>query len=137
ASGSMIKAAVIDNYEKDIIIASENYYFSTDILNEAYYLSSVLNSPILTKNIKLIKSSRHIHKRPFSFPIPIYDNEDLLHRKIANKGKKSETLVQDLFYNNPKISPSKVRIFIKKKLEKLDLLTKEIVFGLEIKKGKK
>ncbi|MFX1584860.1 MAG: N-6 DNA methylase [Promethearchaeota archaeon] len=133
ASGSMIKAAVIDNYEKDIIIASENYYFSTDILNEAYYLSSVLNSPILTKNIKLIKSSRHIHKRPFSFPIPLYDNEDPLHRKLANKGKKNETLVQDLFFNNPKISPAKVRIFIKKKLEKLELLTKKVVFGLEIK----
>ncbi len=133
ASGSTIKAAVIDNYEKDIIIASENYYFSTNILNEAYYLSSVLNSPILTKNIKLIKSSRHIHKRPFSFPIPLYDDENPLHRKLANKGKKNETLVQDLFFNNPKISPSKVRIFIKKKLEKLDLLTKKVVFGLEIK----
>ncbi|MFX0146721.1 MAG: class I SAM-dependent DNA methyltransferase [Candidatus Hodarchaeota archaeon] len=131
ASGSMIKAAVIDNQEKNVIISSENYYYSTDLLNEAYYLSSILNSKILTYNIKLIKSSRHIHKRPFSFPIPIYENQNSLHRSLAIKGKKYESIVQDLFSNNPKINPSKVRIFLNKKLQKLDSLTKQVVFKLE------
>jgi len=131
ASGSMIKAAVIDNQEKNVIISSENYYYSTDLLNEAYYLSSVLNSTVLTYNIKLIKSSRHIHKRPFSFPIPLYNNQNSLHRNLATKGKKYESIVQDLFSNNPNINPSKVRIFLNKKLQKLDRFTKQVVFGLE------
>ncbi|MFX1412423.1 MAG: N-6 DNA methylase [Promethearchaeota archaeon] len=130
ASGSMIKAAVLDNQEKDVIIGSENYYLSTDLANEAYFLSSILNSNILSKNIRLIKSSRHIHKRPFSFPIPIYNNENPVHRKLANKGKKYETVVQDLFFNNPKISSSKVRIFMNKKLQKLDILTKQVIFEI-------
>ncbi|MFX1497374.1 MAG: class I SAM-dependent DNA methyltransferase [Promethearchaeota archaeon] len=130
ASGSMIKSAVLDNQEKNAFIGSENYYFSTDLSNEAYFLSSILNSNILSKNIKIIKSSRHIHKRPFSFPIPIYNNDNLLHRNLANKGKKYESVVQDLFFNNPKINASKVRIFINRKLQKLDTLTKQVVFGL-------
>jgi hypothetical protein len=130
ASGSRLKSAVIDNEEKVIIICSENYYYSTDSLNEAFYLAAILNSPILSKNIKLIKSSRHIHKRPFSFPIPIYDNENELHRKLAKKSQKYHSVVQDLVYNNPKITSEKVRTFIRQKLNKLDILTKEVVFKI-------
>ena len=53
-----------------------------------------MNSPILSKNIKLIKSSRHIHKRPFSFPIPLYDNDNELHRKLAKKSQKYHSVVK-------------------------------------------
>lgn len=130
ASGSRLKSAVIDNEEKTIIICSENYYYSTDSQNEAYYLSAIFNSPILSKNIKLIKSSRHIHKRPFSFPIPMYDHENELHRKMAKKSQKYHSVVQDLVHNNPKITSEKVRTFITQKLIKLDNLTKEVVFKI-------
>ncbi len=130
ASGSRLKSAVIDNEEKTIIICSEDYYYSTDSQNEAYYLSGILNSPILSKNIKLIKSSRHIHKRPFSFPIPMYDHENELHRKMAKKSQKYHSVVQDLVHNNPKITSEKVRTFITQKLIKLDNLTKEVVFKI-------
>jgi hypothetical protein len=128
ASGSRLKSAVIDNEEKTKIICSENYYYSTNSLNEAYYLSAILNSPILSQNIKLIKSSRHIHKRPFSFPIPIYEAENETHRRLAKKARKYHTIVQDLASNNPKISPEKVRVFLHKKLLKIDDITKSIVF---------
>jgi len=130
ASNSWLKSAVIDNEEKTIIICSENYYYSTDSQNEAYYLSAIFNSPIFSKNIKLIKSSRHIHKRPFSFPIPIYDQENELHRKLAKKSQKYHSVVQDLVSNNPKITSEKVRMFINQKLIKLDNLTKEVVFKI-------
>jgi len=128
ASGSQLKSAVIDNEEKEIIICSENYYYSTDSQNEAYYLSTIFNSPILSKNIKLIKSSRHIHKRPFLFAIPEYDHDNEIHRKLAKKGQKYQSIVQDLVYNNPKITSEKVRTFINPKLSKLDNMTKEVVF---------
>jgi len=128
ASGSQLKSAVIDNEEKEIIICSENYYYSTDSQNEAYYLSAIFNSPIVSKNIKLIKSSRHIHKRPFLFPIPEYDNDNEIHRRLAKKSQKYQSIVQDLVYNNPKITPEKVRAFINRKLSKLDNMTKEVVF---------
>ncbi|MFX0022765.1 MAG: Eco57I restriction-modification methylase domain-containing protein [Candidatus Hermodarchaeota archaeon] len=128
ASGSSLKSAVIDNQKQNLIIGSENYYYSTDSENEAYYLSAILNAPILSKYIKLVKSSRHIHKRPFMFNIPLYNNDNLIHQKLAKKGKKYHTIVQDLFMNNPKIGSNKVRLIINYKLLKLDELTKKIVF---------
>ncbi|KKN30779.1 hypothetical protein LCGC14_0830640 [marine sediment metagenome] len=128
ASGSNLKAAVINNQIQKIIIGSENYYYSTNSENEAYYLSAILNSPSLSRNIKLIKSSRHIHKRPFMFPIPIYNKSNITHKKLAKKGKKYQTITQDLFLNNPKITSEKVRIIIHYKLLKIQKLIEEIIF---------
>ncbi len=128
ASGSNLKAVVINNEAQKVIMGSENYYFTTDLEEEAYYLSAVLNSPNLSKNIKLIKSSRHIHKRPFDFPIPIYDEKNSIHKKLAKKAKTCHGLAQELFINNPKITAEKVRIFINRKLMKIQDLTEEIVF---------
>ncbi len=130
ASGSRLKSAVIDNEEKAIVICSENYYYSTASQNEAHYLSAIFNSPIFSKNIKIIKSSRHIHKRPFSFPIPLYDPANELHRILAKKSQKYHSVVQDLVHNNPKITSEKVKMFITQKLIKLDNLTKEVVFKI-------
>ncbi|NHJ21512.1 MAG: hypothetical protein EAX91_11255 [Candidatus Lokiarchaeota archaeon] len=130
ASGSNLKSAVIDNEEKITVICSENYYYSTDSQNEAHYLAAIFNAPIFSKKIKLIKSSRHIHKRPFSFPIPLYNHENETHRKLAKKGQKYQSVVQDLASNNPKITPDKVRTFIAQKLSKLDTLAKEVVFKI-------
>ncbi|MFX1309897.1 MAG: Eco57I restriction-modification methylase domain-containing protein, partial [Promethearchaeota archaeon] len=128
ASGSNLKSAVINNDKQKLIIGSENYYYSTNSENEAYYLSAILNAPILSKYIKLVKSSRHIHKRPFMFPIPLFDENNIIHRKLAKKGMKYHTIVQDLFLNNPKIQSSKVRLIINRKLMKLDKLTKQLIF---------
>ena len=129
ASGSRLKSAVVDSEELGIVICSENYYFSTNSLNEAHYLCAIFNSPVLSKNIKLIKSSRHIHKRPFSFPIPLYDNDNDIHRKLAKKSRKYHSIVQDLVFNNKNITAEKVRIFLNPKLIKLDILTKKAVFS--------
>ena len=128
ASGSHLKAAVIDNEEQKVIIGSENYYYSTDLEEEAYYLSAILNAPNLSKNIILIKSSRHIHKRPFMFPIPTYDENNPDHRKLAKKGKTCHVMVQELFINNPKITSKKVRILINRKLIKIRDLVEQVVF---------
>ncbi len=128
ASGSHLKAAVIDNEVQKVIVGSENYYYSTDLEEEAYYLSAILNAPNLSKNIRLIKSSRHIHKRPFMFPIPTYDQNNPIHRKLAKKGKTCHVMVQELFVNNPKITSKKVRILINRKLMKIKDLVKQVVF---------
>ena len=129
ASGSNLKAAVIDNDTQKTIIGSENYYYSTDNEDEAYYLAAILNSPILSKNIKLIKSSRHIHKRPFLFPIPIYDESNLNHKRLSKKGRSNSVVVREIFVNNPKITSAKVRIIINRKLIKIQELTNQIVFS--------
>ncbi|MFW9898943.1 MAG: Eco57I restriction-modification methylase domain-containing protein [Candidatus Thorarchaeota archaeon] len=129
ASGSNLKAAVINNLKNKIVVGSENYYFSTDSKEEAYYLCAILNTPILSKNIKLIKSSRHIHKRPFSFPIPLYDETNDSHKILARKAIKCESIVKDLFMKNPDINTEKVKIFITQKLNVLNDIVDQIVFN--------
>ncbi len=132
ASGSNLKAAVIENLKKNLIVGSENYYYSTDSKEEAYYLSGIINSPIFTKNIKMIMSSRHIHKRPFSFPIPLYDENNELHYTLAKIALKCESIVHDLFIKNPKINSEKIKIIVNQKLQILNDITKKIVFNLKI-----
>ncbi|MFX1363666.1 MAG: N-6 DNA methylase [Promethearchaeota archaeon] len=128
ASGSTLKAAVIDNDNQKMIIGSENYYYSTDSKNEAYYLSALLNDPNLSKKIRLIKSSRHIHKRPFLFPIPLYDKSNPLHKQLAKISKKCELLVYDLYMNNPNINSEKVKTFLHQKLKKIQNLSEKVLF---------
>ncbi|TXT60619.1 MAG: SAM-dependent methyltransferase [Promethearchaeota archaeon] len=128
SSGSTIKSSVIDTTKERIVIGSQNYYYSTDSINEAYYLCAILNAPILSKYIRVIKSSRHIHKRPFSFPIPIYDEKNEAHKKLALTGKKSHSLVHDIVYNNKRIKSKKVRTLVFHKLKKIDVLTKKSLF---------
>lgn len=128
ASGSKLKAAVIENIENKTIIGSENYYFSTDSKAEAYYLSAILNSPSLSNNIKLIKSSRHIHKRPFSFPIPIYDENNELHNRLAKIAMECEAIVHDLLLKDPNINAEKVKTKIHQKLQILDDVVESIIF---------
>ncbi|MFX1278801.1 MAG: Eco57I restriction-modification methylase domain-containing protein [Promethearchaeota archaeon] len=129
ASGSNLKAAVINNEDQKVVVGSENYYYSSDSEEEVYYLSAILNAPGLSKRIKQIKSSRHIHKRPFMFPIPIYDENNPSHGKLAKTGKKCHIIVQELFMNNPKITADKVRIFINRKLAKINDLTEQILYS--------
>ena len=131
ASGSKIKAAVITNWKKRIVIGSENYYYSTDSKDEVHYLASILNSPILSKNIALIKSSRHIHKRPFSFPIPLFDDKNEEHMELARIGKKNQAVVQDFFNLNPQINADKIRILMNQYLIKLNLLVESVIFKNE------
>lgn len=127
ASGSNLKAAVINNEHQKVVVGSENYYYSSDSEEEVYYLSAILNAPGLSKRIKQIKSSRHIHKRPFLFPIPLYNENNPIHEKLAKTGKKCHIIVQELFMNNPKITADKVRIFINRKLTKINDLTEQIL----------
>jgi len=97
ASGSLLKAAIVKN---KIIVDTTLFYIGLDNTNEAYYLCAILNSLILSKNIKIIKSSRHIHKRPLTFPIPFYNENNKLHSEIVSLGKlleeKIEIIINDL-----------------------------------------
>jgi len=127
ASGSNIKSAVINNEIEKIIICSENYYFSTNYKEEAYYLTSILNAPILSENIKIVKSSRHIHKRPFDFSIPEFDPNNSNHQKLSKIGMKSEEKVNDIIQKDEKISVIKVKEKIRNILDEINKIVQEII----------
>jgi len=63
------------------------------------------------------------------YPIPIYDKNNPIHRKLAKKGKTCHGLVYELALKNPKITSEKVRTLINRKLMKIKHLVAEIVFN--------
>jgi hypothetical protein len=70
------------------------FYYSTNDLMEAHYLTAVLNSTILDEMIKPHQTKgkfgpRHIHRRPFEFYIPEFNDGKKLHRLISFRGIKA------------------------------------------------
>ncbi|MHA1239530.1 MAG: N-6 DNA methylase [Promethearchaeota archaeon] len=117
-SGSVVNSAVVQG---DFLITGDLSFYSTSNLNEAYYLSAILNSPLMTKQVQIKKSSRHIFKIPFEIPIKIYDENNENHRKLAELAKKahkiSETSTLELKrINNRTISKNKIQSILSKDL---------------------
>ena len=103
-SATYLAACVVNNAPLDvstqsgpvkingIIIDATLYRYDTDNEDEAYYLASVFNSSVLDELIKLVQAKgqfghRHIHKKPLEFPIPRYDPNNSIHRRLCELGK--------------------------------------------------
>jgi len=117
-SGSVVNSAVVQG---DFLITGDLSFYSTNNMNEAYYLSAILNSPLMTKQVQIKKSSRHIFKIPFEIPIKIYDENNENHRKLAGLAKKaheiSKTSTLELIRkNNRPISKIKIQSILSKDL---------------------
>ena len=56
-SGSVINSAVVQG---DFLITGDLSFYSTNDINEAYYLSAILNSPLMTKQVQ-IKTVSYTH----------------------------------------------------------------------------
>jgi len=117
-SGSVVNSAVVQG---DFLITGDLSFYSTNNMNEAYYLSAILNSPLMTRQVQIKKSSRHIFKIPFEIPIKIYDRNNENHRKLAELAKKahkiSETTTLELKRkHNHTISKNKIQSILSKDL---------------------
>jgi hypothetical protein len=124
-SGSVVNAAVVQG---DFIVTGDLSFFSTDDLNEAYYLSAVLNSPLMTDQVKIKKSSRHIFKIPFEVPIKRFNNKDKDHLELAELAKKAQKISKSvtigiLEKNNNNVSKIKIQ---KSLSTNLSLILKQI-----------
>ncbi len=95
-SGSVLKSAVIQG---DYIVAGDLSFYTTNNLDEAYYLSAILNSPLINEQIRIIKSSRHIFKKPFNFPIRKFNPQIKNHQKLASLAKEGELIAIDINKN--------------------------------------
>ena len=132
-SGSMLNSAVIQG---DFLITGDLSFYDTDTLNEAYYLSAILNSNMLTEQIKIMKSSRHIFKLPLDLPIQRYDSRNINHQRLSELGIRGQeisrkTINTSLDTNNGIISKIKIQMVLRKKLKSIltqidDLLIKEL-----------
>jgi len=118
-SGSIINSAVIQG---DFLITGDLSFYNTTDLNEAYCLSAILNSNILTEQIKIMKSSRHIFKLPFNVGIKKYDSKNLTHQQLANLGRTGQeiaisTIKNALIENKDKFSKYKIQNILNKEIE--------------------
>jgi len=121
-SGSVLNSAVIQG---DYLVTGDLSFFHTSNLNEAYYLSAVLNSNLLTEQIKIMKSSRHIFKLPFNISIKKYDAGNQNHQKLAKLGKEGQDIATSLVKKTLKMNENN---YSKYKIQKI--LSQELKFIL-------
>lgn len=129
-SGSTVNSAVIQG---DFLITGDLSFYSTDNINEAYYLSAILNSPLMTAQVQIKKSSRHIFKIPFEIPIKIFNEANNNHLELANLAKRAHILSKSLTLekikrNNENISKNKIQTLLNKKLTSILEQIDEILF---------
>ena len=132
-SGSILNSAVIQG---DFLITGDLSFYSTTNLDEAYYLTTILNSNILTEQIKIMKSSRHIFKLPFNIPIKKYDLKNPTHQQLVKLGQQGQeiaisTIEKAFKENNDKLSKYKIQNILNKELKPIlnqidELLIKEL-----------
>jgi hypothetical protein len=81
-----------------IIIHTTLYLYQTNNEDEAHYLTAVLNSSILNELVKPMQTKgaygpRDFHKKPLEFPIPRYDFNNPVHRRLSELGKEAREAV--------------------------------------------
>jgi predicted component of type VI protein secretion system len=67
-------------------------FYETNNELEAHYLCAILNSDVVNELIKPLqpkgsKGERHIVRRPFVLPIPNFDPNNPVHRRLAELSK--------------------------------------------------
>ena len=77
---------------RGFVAESTTYFYESDDENEVHYICAVLNSDIINELIKPLQprgtfGERHIHRRPFMFPIPKFDPGSPLHTRLAELSK--------------------------------------------------
>ncbi|NVM34584.1 MAG: N-6 DNA methylase [Candidatus Lokiarchaeota archaeon] len=109
-SGSILNAAVIQG---DYLITGDLCFYAAKNLEEAHYLSAILNSTMITKQIKIVKSSRHIFKLPLDVPIKKFEVNNANHQKLTELGKKGQSIAKKIikaYTENNTSNPTKFKI---------------------------
>ncbi|GIU70738.1 MAG: BseRI endonuclease [Candidatus Nitrosocaldaceae archaeon] len=76
------------------VAESKCYYYSSNLKDEIYYLSSILNSSITDNLIKPFQTRglwgpRDIHKKVLELPIEEFNPDNSYHKELAELGKKA------------------------------------------------
>ena len=86
-AGTNLAAAIVS--DETAVIDTSLYWSPTDSLEEARYLCAILNSEALRAGVARYQAqgqwgARHFDKYVFNLPIPLYDAENALHRRLAD-----------------------------------------------------
>jgi hypothetical protein len=96
ASGNTLAAAVVG--DRDAVIEHALYWGAAATMEEAFYLTAILNSPALGELVGPYQSrgafgARHFDKYVWYPPIPEYDGENPDHRRLAELAERAEAIV--------------------------------------------
>jgi hypothetical protein len=94
-SGMYIAAAVVEN--PSMIIDHKLYWGATASLDEAIFLTAILNSSALLRIVQPLQARGEHNPRDFDkyvwqAPIPLYDNDNALHRQLVDIGRRATEL---------------------------------------------
>jgi methylase of polypeptide subunit release factors len=125
----------------EFIVESVSYVYYTNNLDEAYYLTSILNSSVpnlLMKDFqaKGLFGARHVHKRILDIYYPKFDRKNELHNVLSQLSKAAHKKTKKYLLDNPPqqltaIHLGNLRTNIKKHLTtellEIDTLVKKII----------
>lgn len=144
ASAKDANATVVirKNLDLEFLVESKGYYFVTANADEAYYLTSILNSSVPNLQMKDFQTkglfgARDVHKKILDIFYPKFDKKDATHLRLAELSKEAhDKTAKYLKANPPKqelqaIFLGKLRKDIKKNLteemKEIDKLVKKII----------
>ena len=114
ASGTYIVSSVIDRTKisefkmdhisikpTEFIVESKTWFLESNNENEVHYLCSILNSKVLSENVNRLQTrglwgARDIHRRPFLFNIPLFQEDDENHLRLAEISKATHSMVSKI-----------------------------------------
>ena len=102
-----LMAAVINDPKGRIYVDSTLYYYGTKSEDEAYYLCGMLNIPDLYTSVKVISDTRHHHKRPLYFNIPMFENDEI-QLQISSISKKCANVMENYISKAEKIKENDI-----------------------------
>src|SRR4051794_16081606 len=82
--------------DRRALIANGLYWAAVKSEEEADYLCAIINAPATTELVRPFmsygKDERDIHKHIWEVPIPLFNPEDEIHRRLAALGKQAEAI---------------------------------------------
>lgn len=149
ASGTYIVSSVIDRKKisefkvdqisiepTEFIVESKTWFLESNNEDELHYLCSILNSKVLSKNVNKLQTrglwgARDIHRRPFLFNIPNFEEHNEKHLKLVGISKSIHSMVSKIKKTGKPMGTSAQRRRIQKvffnEFKEIDNLVKEIL----------
>ncbi|MFI5558551.1 N-6 DNA methylase [Amycolatopsis japonica] len=97
-SGMHVSASLVES--PNVIIEHTLYWATVASRDEGMYLCAILNTPTLTDLVRPLmaygKDERHIDKHLWRLPIPLYDANNPVHRRLAELGAIEASRIADL-----------------------------------------
>lgn len=98
-SGTYLAAAIVA--DADAIIDHKLYWYPAKSMDEARYLTAVLNSGALLDQVAPLQSqgqfgTRDFHRYPWYPPIPRFDASDPLHAELVDLARRAETAAAEI-----------------------------------------